>query len=394
TPRYPPLVVEKLPNWAHHLRALKAKLGRTPSARPFGKGIKFTPSDEEEYRTIQRYLSELEKSENLSWFSYSLPQDRSLKVAIRGVPVDTDPDLLKEELCSLGFEPELVRPIQARQGRPGCIFFAVLTRTADLIPRIYEVDELLCMPGVRIEAWRGKKGPSQCHRCQKFRHSSHHCHRTQACVRCGEEHYARDCPRPKEDPATCVNCGGPHPANNVSCPVFRREARNKKAGTVAFTSAAPREAPSARPRTRAEEPSEVQDPPDTQAQAGAKIRTPANEPTPRGTAGPSKKKKRPKKGKKPTAAPTNQAPSNQASSSQAPPNRAPLNPFASLVGQVPREGTQPPPRNTTAPDNGRLRVIETAIAIFTDVLHALQAGEDPASVVLRGMSQLLQNSFL
>ncbi|CAH2216902.1 jg27856 [Pararge aegeria aegeria] len=77
---------------------------------------------------IQHYLSELEKSENLSWFSYSLPQDKSLKVAIRGVPVDTDPDELKEELCNLGSEPELVRPIQARQGRPGCRFFAVENR--------------------------------------------------------------------------------------------------------------------------------------------------------------------------------------------------------------------------------------------------------------------------
>ncbi|XP_069363740.1 uncharacterized protein [Maniola hyperantus] len=74
TPRYPPLIVETLPNWAHHLRQLRAKLGRAPNARPFGKGIKFSPTEDHEYRMIQRYLSELEKTERISWFSYSLPR--------------------------------------------------------------------------------------------------------------------------------------------------------------------------------------------------------------------------------------------------------------------------------------------------------------------------------
>ncbi|CAH2211682.1 jg3555 [Pararge aegeria aegeria] len=108
------------------------------------------------------------------------------------------------------------------------------------------------MPGVKIEAWRGKKGPAQCHQCQQFRHSSHYCHRKQACVRCGEEHRAYQCPRPKDVPATCANCGGPHPANNLSCPVFRHEIRNKRAGTVAATAAKTRDGPLPRSDTQAE----------------------------------------------------------------------------------------------------------------------------------------------
>ncbi|XP_075989001.1 uncharacterized protein LOC142984977 [Anticarsia gemmatalis] len=59
--RYPPLVVEHLPNWAHHLKELKARLGRAANARPFGKGIRFTPTEDHEHRLIQRYLTELEK---------------------------------------------------------------------------------------------------------------------------------------------------------------------------------------------------------------------------------------------------------------------------------------------------------------------------------------------
>ena len=234
-PRFPPLIVEDFPSWTMHFRVLKDQLGHAPNARPMGKGMRFTPASVEEYRTIQRYLCELEKTERLSWFSYALPSELSRKVAIRGLPATTTPDEIIEALGELGYQAEYVRPIRARMGRPGCVFFAVIANTPDVVPGIYNVTELLYMPGIKIEAWRAKRGPAQCHRCQAFRHSSHGCHRRLACVRCGGEHPARDCQRPLEEPATCANCGGPHPANHSACPQYRQEARNKRAGTVALS---------------------------------------------------------------------------------------------------------------------------------------------------------------
>lgn len=64
-------------------------------------------------------------------------------------------------------------------------------------PRHIRSPELLCMPGVKIERWRGRQEAAQCHRCQQFCHSSQTCHRRQAYVRCGEEHPAGQCPRPR-----------------------------------------------------------------------------------------------------------------------------------------------------------------------------------------------------
>ncbi|CAF4890953.1 unnamed protein product [Pieris macdunnoughi] len=152
---------------------------------------------EEEYRVVQRYLGELESSGvYVVYFSYSLPAERQLK-AVRGVPADTEPEAIMTELRDLGFEPEHSQPIRARKGRPGCIFLVILRRTPDLTPAIYNVKELLCIPGVTIESWRGKRGPAQCHRCQGFRHSSHQCHRAIACVRSGEGHRTADCPPAK-----------------------------------------------------------------------------------------------------------------------------------------------------------------------------------------------------
>ncbi|CAB3229171.1 unnamed protein product [Arctia plantaginis] len=61
--RYPPLIVEHLPNWATHMRELKRSLGRAANARPFGRGIRFSPKDDQEFRLVQRYLTALEKNE-------------------------------------------------------------------------------------------------------------------------------------------------------------------------------------------------------------------------------------------------------------------------------------------------------------------------------------------
>ncbi|CAF4947130.1 unnamed protein product [Pieris macdunnoughi] len=111
------------------------------------------------------------------------------------------------------------------------------------------------MTGVTIEAWRGKQGPAQCHRCQSFRHSSVNCHKRMACVRCAGEHRAADCTRPKDVPATCANYGGPHPACHSTCPVRKEEERNRRSGTCART------APSGPLRQRRNNPSNIQHPP-------------------------------------------------------------------------------------------------------------------------------------
>ncbi|XP_045456885.1 uncharacterized protein LOC123666911 [Melitaea cinxia] len=377
TSNFPPLVVEFFPNWTQHIRRLRDKLGHTPNARPYGKGVRFTPKTEAEYRATQRFLSELESSEKISWFSYSLPADRSVKVAIRGLPVSTAAEEIEEELRSLGYSPEYVRPINARKGRPGCIFLAILKRTPNVTPGIYGITELLCMPGVKIEAWRGKKGPAQCHRCQQFRHSSHGCHRKLACVRCGEEHTAKDCPRPVEEPPTCANCGGAHPANKTSCPIFKREARNKKAGTVACTTASKKES-MATSRT-----AEVVDRTTVSAEATATtLMAPANNPINRQSKAPaSNKKKRKKnrgKGRKAEAPPTPQANTAEVAT--------PTLPATTPGGKQAKKEKRPNKESPAASSS----VLEISIKILTNVLVALQADNDPTDAIVRGITELLR----
>lgn len=86
-------MVEALPNWPTHFRELKKKLGYEANGRAFGKGVRFMP-ESDDILTSRRRLESL-------WFSYSLPAERSLKVAIRGLPSNTDSAEFKQELREL-----------------------------------------------------------------------------------------------------------------------------------------------------------------------------------------------------------------------------------------------------------------------------------------------------
>ncbi|XP_063544254.1 proteoglycan 4-like [Cydia strobilella] len=208
--KYPSIVAPVLPNWAAMTRKIATKLGQAVNAKPVGRGLRFEPRSEEEYKAVYDHLDQLE-NDDVEW----------------------------------------------------------------------------------IEAWRGKSGPPQCHRCQGFRHHSKGCHRPQKCVRCA----GSQCPRPKEEPCTCANCAGPHSANYRRCPVYVREARNWKAGTNAHT--IPKKAG---PVTKA---SIVK--PTVEESAPASLMAPANAPTQRGTSQPTVAKPTKKKKKKKTPIPTTDA---------------------------------------------------------------------------------------
>ncbi|XP_049794549.1 uncharacterized protein LOC126204189 [Schistocerca nitens] len=68
----------------------------------------------------------------------------------------------------------------------------------------------------------------QCFKCQRVGHIAKVCRGTLACLKCAEAHDTRDCTKPRDAAAKCVNCGGAHAANSRSC-AYVRGYRNKMA---------------------------------------------------------------------------------------------------------------------------------------------------------------------
>lgn len=431
---HPPITVECLPNWTTHFRQLAKELGHAPNARPLGKGVRFLPGSAEEFRVVQRYLTKaMQSDERISWFCYSPASELPTKVAIRGLPLDTPAEEVLAALQELGFPAERAKGIPPKKGRHGCTFFVQLAHlNKDTLADLYKVKELMAMPGLTIEAWRGNKAPPQCHRCQAFGHASVNCHRTQKCVRCAGEHLARDCPRPLEEQPTCANCGKAHTAKDRRCAVFKKEARKrgislapprppvpegqrgKKTKKTAptqptvtsqpLTEAAERQPPTtarqgvadldrveSQPAPKAQNASEV--PPTTLA-------PPANPPTVRGRPtkdtgkvapgpGPSQQKKKKKKKKKRPNRAARPARSEPAAASTPQPRQP-----AVVVGVDTERGvrTEEPILRARVPTGGPNIEVAQAIKFFMDaltgILLAYTQGQDIVPAISAGLASL------
>lgn len=100
-----PLVVERLPNWAAHFRAIKERLSRPPNARPYGTEVYFTPDTEEEYRLVQRYLTSLERVACLGSPTHC-QRTKVSKSPSGGYQRTYTLDAIHEELRAMGFQPD------------------------------------------------------------------------------------------------------------------------------------------------------------------------------------------------------------------------------------------------------------------------------------------------
>ena len=76
---------------------------------------------------------------------------------------------------------------------------------------------------VVIDKYLNKRQISQCHRCQEWGHVASNCYIKPSCLKCALPHFTHLCTKSRDTPATCVNCGGDHPANAITCPVYLKK---------------------------------------------------------------------------------------------------------------------------------------------------------------------------
>jgi Associated with zinc fingers len=215
-PKIPPIFVESS-DWrkvAKKLMAIFPKDGLTAKTHT-GSGLKIQCIDISGFRIIQRYLSQ----QSINFHTLPLPEERILKVIIKGLPVDITEDEISEELRSLDYDVKAVRQFKnATKKFP--IHLISLSSTPEN-KQIFNETSLFFIQ-IKIESYRSNK-PAQCFSCQRFGHSSLHCGYTPRCVKCTGSHLAKDCSKPRDEDPKCVNCDGSHPANYTKCPALIAE---------------------------------------------------------------------------------------------------------------------------------------------------------------------------
>lgn len=78
-----------------------------------------------------------------------------------------------------------------------------------------------------VEPPHTKRELVQCARCQRYNHTKSYCTRQPRCVKCGGNHWTKDCSKNITTEPTCVLCNGNHPANYKGCTVHKEMQKRK-----------------------------------------------------------------------------------------------------------------------------------------------------------------------
>ncbi|GFU83166.1 nucleic-acid-binding protein from transposon X-element [Trichonephila clavipes] len=220
-PRIPPFFVSPKGDW-RQLVALAKLIAPSFQSQMSGRFLKVTVGDELEYRNLSHWLEQT----GVEFKSFMLKQDRPIKVVIRGLPSNTEPEDIKTEIEAEGFKVAKISQMKNyRTKAPMPLFYLQIENGVDA-PKIYDFTELF---GTRIEVKPFERGNkiNQCWRCQGWFHSSEVCHLPPRCVKCAGPHSAKDCTLDFNDPMKCSNCSGAHAANWSRCPKHPNNAKKK-----------------------------------------------------------------------------------------------------------------------------------------------------------------------
>ncbi|GFR02786.1 hypothetical protein TNCT_732941 [Trichonephila clavata] len=90
----PPITVDNVKNQAALLKHLQEITKIQLQAQLIGTRMKVYPQTPYAYHIIRRYIND----NNLEGHTFSLPEDKKLRDVIRGLPTDTDPQKLSQNL--------------------------------------------------------------------------------------------------------------------------------------------------------------------------------------------------------------------------------------------------------------------------------------------------------
>ncbi|GBP50545.1 Nucleic-acid-binding protein from transposon X-element [Eumeta japonica] len=195
-----------------------------PMAAVFGmgvkRGLKLQAKTIADFRNLQNLLVTLK----IPFHTYSLKEEREIRVVLRGVPKELPVDEVKEDLLAQNLPVQSVRRILNRFREP--LDLVLVSGTAEANDKatkaaFFKIRSVCSLSGVKAEQPRKRALPGQCHNCQSYGHSSRYCFHSARCVKCLGDHGTAQCTRNRDTdgPPACVLCKQRgHTANYLGCP--------------------------------------------------------------------------------------------------------------------------------------------------------------------------------
>ncbi|GFX84166.1 nucleic-acid-binding protein from transposon X-element [Trichonephila clavipes] len=174
----PPIMLFVEKNYKAQMAAIIKAFPKIRS-RLTGEFLKLYTDSAEERRMAVQHLTMLD----FQFYTIKSKAEHPIKVVIKGLPRNTNPEEIKQDLEILGYTPDRVNQLIGRKNkRPLPIFLITLPRNLDNL-KIFNLKTINYL-SIRVEGYDGR-GVTQCYTCNNFNHSSENCHLKPRCLKCG-----------------------------------------------------------------------------------------------------------------------------------------------------------------------------------------------------------------
>ncbi|GFT44235.1 zinc finger protein [Trichonephila clavipes] len=143
-PRIPPFFVSPKGDW-RQLVALAKLIAPSFQSQMSGRFLKVTVADDVDYRALSKWL----ESSGVEFKSFMLKQDRPVKVVIRGLPSNTEPEDIKTEIEAEGFKVLNISQMKNYSTKAPMPLFYLKSRTARMHQK-YTISQSYLVPASKL----------------------------------------------------------------------------------------------------------------------------------------------------------------------------------------------------------------------------------------------------
>ncbi|GFW49126.1 RNA-directed DNA polymerase from mobile element jockey [Trichonephila clavipes] len=157
----PPITIDNVSNQAGLLKHLQDLTKLKLEAKLIGSKLRIFPQTAYAYHLIRKYVEE----NSLESYTYILPEEKKLRLVIRGLPTDMSPIEIIGSLAGKNITVNECHIMTSKKtGKDMPLFLISMDKTEEN-KAAYHVTEIGYMK-VKIEPLRPKYGPPQCFRCR------------------------------------------------------------------------------------------------------------------------------------------------------------------------------------------------------------------------------------
>jgi hypothetical protein len=146
-----------------------------------GEKLMVVPSTADGLRAVVSALRSLDEGEGESFHTFTLPEDRCVRLMVKNLGRGTPESVVWEELETLNIRVQEVmqlrsgrRDLDPAKNRPPTHHFNISVARGPEVSKLRSLTEL-CGLRVSVESYVTPNGPMQCKRCQRFGHTQRNC---------------------------------------------------------------------------------------------------------------------------------------------------------------------------------------------------------------------------